>query len=63
MRRPGDTRQSGAATVEFAVVAVAFFAILFGAIEMSRLLFTWNALGVSKLSIFYRVSARLVAVL
>lgn len=45
MRRPGDGRQSGAATVEFAVVAVAFFVILFGAIELSRLLFTWNALG------------------
>lgn len=37
-------RQSGVATVEFAVVSVAFFAILFGAIEISRLLFTWNAL-------------------
>lgn len=45
MTRPRLARQSGTATVEFAVVAVAFFGILFGAIEMSRLLFTWNTLG------------------
>lgn len=45
MTRPGRRRESGTATVEFAVVAVAFFTILFGAIELSRLLFTWNTLG------------------
>ena len=45
MTCPRARRQSGLATVEFAVVAAAFLVILFGAIEMSRLLFTWNALG------------------
>ena len=45
MTRARSRRQSGLATVEFAVVAAAFLVILFGAIEMSRLLFTWNALG------------------
>lgn len=35
--------QSGAAAVEFAIVASVFFMILFGAIEMARLLWTWNA--------------------
>ena len=38
-------RQSGSATVEFAVVTLALLVVLFGAIEVSRLLFTWNALG------------------
>ena len=37
-------RQSGFATVEFAAISAAFFMILFGAMEISRLLFTWNAL-------------------
>lgn len=36
-------RQSGAAAVEFALVSTLFFMILFGAIEMGRLLWTWNA--------------------
>lgn len=35
--------QRGAAAVEFAIVAAVFFMILLGAIEMSRLLWTWNA--------------------
>ena len=38
-------RQSGSTTIEFALVAVAFLALLFGVMELSRLLFTWNALG------------------
>ena len=37
-------RQRGISTVEFAIVAAAFFMILLGAIEISRLLFTWNTL-------------------
>lgn len=37
--------QSGFATVEFAIVAVAFFTLLLGVVEVSRMLFTWNALG------------------
>jgi Flp pilus assembly protein TadG len=36
-------RQSGAAAVEFAIVSAVFFVILLGAIEMGRLLWTWNA--------------------
>jgi Flp pilus assembly protein TadG len=36
-------RQRGAAAIEFAIVASVFFVILLGAIEMGRLLWTWNA--------------------
>ena len=36
-------RQRGAAAVEMAIVSVIFIMILFGAMEMSRLLWTWNA--------------------
>lgn len=38
-------RQAGAAAIEFALVASVFFMILIGAMEMSRLLWTWNAAG------------------
>jgi Flp pilus assembly protein TadG len=38
--RPG---QQGVAAVEFAIVAALFFTMLFGAMEMGRLLWTWNA--------------------
>lgn len=45
MRRYGSSRKaSGLATVEFALVGLLTFIILFGAIEMGRLLYTWNAL-------------------
>lgn len=37
--------QAGAAAVEFAIVAALFLMILLGAMEMSRLLWTWNAAG------------------
>lgn len=36
-------RQCGSAIVEFAIVAVLFFALLFGIIDFGRLLFAWNA--------------------
>ena len=36
-------RQRGVAAVEFAIVASLFFMILLGAVEMARLLWTWNA--------------------
>jgi Flp pilus assembly protein TadG len=36
-------RQRGVAAVEFAIVSALFFMILLGAMEMSRLLWTWNA--------------------
>ncbi|MGG7054682.1 TadE/TadG family type IV pilus assembly protein [Nitrosomonas sp. ANs5] len=35
-------RQRGAAAVEFALLAVLLFTLLFGVIEMSRVLFYWN---------------------
>lgn len=38
--KPG---QQGVAAVEFAIVAALFFTMLFGAMEMGRLLWTWNA--------------------
>ncbi|MDD5322800.1 MAG: TadE/TadG family type IV pilus assembly protein [Methylococcales bacterium] len=37
-------KQKGAETVEFAMIAVLFFAFLFAIIEFSRALFAWNAL-------------------
>ena len=36
--------QTGAAMVEFAIVAGVFFIFLFGVIEFGRFLFTWNTL-------------------
>lgn len=35
--------QSGVAAVEFALVCTIFFTLLLGAVEMGRLLWTWNA--------------------
>jgi Flp pilus assembly protein TadG len=35
--------QSGVAAVEFALVSALFFTLLFGVIEMGRLLWIWNA--------------------
>ena len=35
--------QSGAAMVEFAIVAVVFFSLLLGIMDFGRMLFTWNA--------------------
>lgn len=37
--------QAGVAALEFALVASVFFMIMFGAVEMGRLLWTWNAAG------------------
>jgi len=37
-------QQKGAETVEFAMIALLFFAVLFAIIEFSRALFVWNAL-------------------
>jgi hypothetical protein len=37
-------KQKGAEVVEFAVVALLFFAVLFAIIEFGRALFVWNAL-------------------
>lgn len=50
-------RQAGVAAVEFALVAALFFTLLLGAIEMSRLLWTWNAAGEAT-----RLGARLAIV-
>ena len=49
--------QRGAAAVEFAVVSSVFFMILLGAIEMARLLWTWNAAAEAT-----RLGARLAVV-
>ena len=35
--------QRGAAAIEFALVAMVFFMLLIGIVEMGRVLFTWNA--------------------
>ena len=37
-------KQRGAEAVEFAMIALLFFALLFAIVEFSRALFTWNAL-------------------
>lgn len=37
------SRQRGVAAVEFAIVASLLFTVLFGVMEMGRLLWTWNA--------------------
>lgn len=42
MTRP-PSRQRGVAAVEFAIVASLLFTVLFGVMEMGRLLWTWNA--------------------
>jgi len=41
-RKPGGAEQ-GLAAVEFALVAALLFTLMFGVIEMGRLLWTWNA--------------------
>lgn len=41
--RHANSRQRGVAAVEFAIVAALLFTVLFGVIEMGRLLWTWNA--------------------
>lgn len=43
LHMPLKTNQRGVAAVEFAIVAALFFMMLFGAMEMARLLWTWNA--------------------
>ena len=40
---PSRKCQRGAAAVEFALVAIVFFMLLVGIVEMGRVLFTWNA--------------------
>jgi Flp pilus assembly protein TadG len=42
MKAPALSRQRGAAAVEFALVSLVFFTMLFGAFEMGRLMFYWN---------------------
>lgn len=43
LRRYSSCKQRGAAAVEFALVAMIFFMLLLGIIEMGRVLFTWNS--------------------
>ncbi|MPW17842.1 pilus assembly protein [Paraburkholderia sp. CNPSo 3157] len=42
-RLPGARRQRGVAALEFALVAVMFFTLLIGIMEMGRVLFYWNS--------------------
>ena len=53
----GPRQQRGVAAVEFALIAAVFFTILLGAMEMPRLLWTWNAAGEAT-----RLGARLAVV-
>jgi Flp pilus assembly protein TadG len=41
-RRPRSARTEGAVAVEFALVSLVFFSMLFGAMELGRLMFFWN---------------------
>lgn len=46
-KKPSDplthrSRQSGVAAVEFALIAIPFFVLLIGAIEVGRLMYLWN---------------------
>ena len=41
-RRQRRQRSHGAVAVEFALVSLVFFSMLFGAMEMGRLMFYWN---------------------
>lgn len=43
-RAKSRTKSNGMYTVEFAIVGSLFFLLFFAAIEVSRLLFTWNVL-------------------
>lgn len=54
---PGRRHQRGAAAVEFALVATAFFTLLFGCIEVGRVLWLWNAASEAT-----RLGARLAVV-
>jgi Flp pilus assembly protein TadG len=42
LRRQPRT-QTGAAVIEFALIGLLFFILLFGVIEIGRVMFTWNA--------------------
>ncbi|HIF54353.1 MAG TPA: pilus assembly protein [Methylococcaceae bacterium] len=37
-------QQQGAETLEFALIAIFYFTLLFGVFEFSRALYTWNVL-------------------
>lgn len=41
-RHTPSNRQSGAAVIEFALIAVFFFTLLLGIVELGRLLYVWN---------------------
>lgn len=43
MARPRPFTSRGSTVVEFAFVALMFFALLFGIMEFGRVLFTWNS--------------------
>ncbi|NRR31829.1 pilus assembly protein [Oxalobacteraceae bacterium] len=43
-RRPARRRQAGVAAVEFALLSLMIFTLLFGIIEVARALYMWNTL-------------------
>ena len=43
LSRRAGARQRGVAAVEFALLASAFFVLLFGVVELARLMYLWNA--------------------
>lgn len=45
MKRRTNRREHGLASIEFAMVGLVFFVVLFGIFEVSRVLFTWNTLS------------------
>jgi len=42
--RPQQVRQHGAAVVEFAMISLIFFTLLFGALELARMMYIYNTL-------------------
>lgn len=56
MRQPFH-KQSGLAAVEFSIIGSLFFILLFGIVEMARVLFTWNSAAEAT-----RYGARIAAV-
>lgn len=44
LRSPPGPRQRGVATVEFALISLIFFTLLFGALELARMLYIYNTL-------------------
>lgn len=42
LRKPPDRQQKGAVAVEFALIALVYFFVIFGIMELGRMLYVWN---------------------